>query len=90
MTDPYTVEFSRQASSYYRRLPRESQQRVSGSLRRNAAAPHDRQLFTELHGALAGYRRARVGNLRIIFSIDDLIRVVAVTQPGPRGDIYGQ
>ncbi|MDQ2696690.1 MAG: type II toxin-antitoxin system RelE/ParE family toxin [Pseudomonadota bacterium] len=39
-------------------------------------------------GDWAGYRRLRVGSIRIIFWIDESKKVVYVDHIGPRGDIY--
>lgn len=39
-------------------------------------------------GDWAGYRRVRVGNVRIIFWVDELKNIVYVDHIGPRGDVY--
>jgi len=36
----------------------------------------------------AGYRGARVGGLRIVFTVDRLAQLVNVIEIGPRGQIY--
>lgn len=39
-------------------------------------------------GDWAGYHRVRVGNIRIIFWIDEPNDIVYVDHIGPRGDVY--
>jgi mRNA-degrading endonuclease RelE of RelBE toxin-antitoxin system len=36
-----------------------------------------------------GQRSSRVGNLRILYFVNDVVHVLDVTDIGPRGDIYG-
>lgn len=42
----------------------------------------------KLHGQLKGLRRAKAGNLRIIFELDIDKKQVFVKAIGPRGNIY--
>ncbi len=37
---------------------------------------------------MAGWRSSDLGNLRMIYSVDDGIRVLDIIDIGPRGDIY--
>jgi mRNA-degrading endonuclease RelE of RelBE toxin-antitoxin system len=37
-----------------------------------------------------GYRSARVGVFRIVYSVDDVVRVVGVVAIGHRSSIYGR
>ncbi len=50
--------------------------------------PYDRLISKALHGRLAGMRSSRVGAYRILYYVDDEVRIVDVTDIGPRGDVY--
>jgi mRNA interferase RelE/StbE len=39
-------------------------------------------------GQWKGYSRIRIGELRVIFEIDELTRTIYVDYLGPRGEIY--
>jgi len=41
-----------------------------------------------MHGEWKGYRRFRVGNIRIIFWVEEREKVIYVDYIGARGDIY--
>jgi mRNA interferase RelE/StbE len=84
----YRVELSKRAASYVRRADRPAQERIRNRLREIGTHPHDPGLSAPLQGRNDGLRRSRVGNLRILFYVDDQVRVVDVTEIGPRGDIY--
>ena len=45
--------------------------------------PHTKPLTN-----LAGRRAARVGDYRIVFTVDDDDKVVSISDIGPRGQIY--
>jgi mRNA-degrading endonuclease RelE of RelBE toxin-antitoxin system len=81
----FDVRLSRLAERYLERVPREVQQRIIARLDQVAEdpfGPHTKPL------AGAGERRsARVGGLRIVFTVDLGQRVVEVSDIGPRGQI---
>ena len=87
MTQPYHVEFSRHARSYFRRQDRQTQARLGAEIDRIAEDPH-REEYRELAGKPAGWRRARVGSYRIVFAVEDTVRIVEIVRIGPRGDVY--
>lgn len=57
-------------------------------LRALCASPQDRNLTKSLHGRLDGIWSSDLLGLRILYEIHDEIRVLAVLDIGPRGDIY--
>ena len=82
----FDVRLSRSAARYLERLPRDVQRRVVDRLDQIAEDPFGRHT-KPLAGA--GVRRAaRVGGLRIIFTVDPARHVVEVSAIGPRGEIY--
>ncbi|HMO96659.1 MAG TPA: type II toxin-antitoxin system RelE/ParE family toxin [Tepidiformaceae bacterium] len=84
----YRVEVAAHARRYLARLAPEARRQVIGRLEDLANDPLSRSFSKPLHGALAGRRSSEVGGLRIIFTVDRVVRVVAVSDIGPRGDIY--
>jgi mRNA interferase RelE/StbE len=82
----FDVRLSRSADRYLERLPRDVQRRVVARLDQVAEdpfGPHTKPL------AGPGARRtARVGALRIVFTVDRDLRGVDVSDIGPRGQIY--
>lgn len=83
---PYTVEFLRTAAEELAALPKAAQRRVAAkidTLRENPRQPGVRRLV----GAEALYR-LRVGDYRVIYSIDGKKLVVLVIRVGHRRDVY--
>jgi len=82
----FDVRLSRSAERYMERLPRDVQQRIVSRLEQVAGdpfGPHTKPL------AGPGHRRAaRVGALRIVFTVDRDRQLVDVSDIGPRGEIY--
>lgn len=84
----YRFQFTAPAEKYLRRLTPALQESILRLIEAICLEPYDRRLSIPLHGPFAGLRRARVGNLRIVFSIDGDRLLVIVTAIGPRGDVY--
>lgn len=82
----FDVRLSRSAAHYLERLPRDVQHRVVSRLDQIAEDPVGRHT-KPLSGAGAR-RAARVGGLRIVFTVDQARQLVEVSEIGPRGDIY--
>ena len=82
----YEVRVARQAEAYFRRLDARTKERIVARLKQIAAdpyGPHSKVLTN------AGRQRAsRVGDCRIIFSIDSEHSSVDVSVIGPRGRAY--
>ena len=82
----FDVRLSRSADRYVERVPRDVQRRVVARLDQIADdpfGPHTKPL------AGPGNRRAaRVGALRIVFTVDRDRRIVDVSDIGPRGQVY--
>lgn len=83
----YAVHLSAHTRSYLRRIPRTQWTRVDSRLRELAVDPYDPNISKLLHGGDA-MRSSRVGSLRILYLVEDEVRVVDVVDIGPRGDIY--
>ncbi len=82
----YRLEMSRQAARYFARLDERTRERVSEMLAQIVLDP-----FGVSSKPLAGYpgrRSARVGPLRILFSVLPDTAAVRVQGIGPRGQVY--
>lgn len=73
---------------YVRRLDADRQRAIAARLRILGNDPYDHAHSKSLHAKMAGWRSSDLGNLRIIFSVEDAIRVIDIIDVGPRGDIY--
>jgi mRNA interferase RelE/StbE len=83
----YEILLSRRAQKDLDGLGRDTRERMLQRLDRIAEAPHDPRLSGPLKGK-GELRKSRVGGWRIIFSVEDGIKVVAVVAIEPRGQVY--
>jgi mRNA interferase RelE/StbE len=82
----YEVHIAAPAQRYLGRIPQSVQERVLARIEQIAEDPFGRHT-KPLQGG-AGYRGARVGGLRIIFTVDRARQLVEISEIGPRGEIY--
>ncbi len=78
----------RRVLRYLRRLPRPEQERVRAALLRLAEDATTYPGLVHMAGEWIGYRRIRIGDMRLIFWYDDQNDIAYVDHIGPRGDIY--
>ncbi len=82
----YRAEIAPRALAYAERLDKRTRDRIARRIDQIADDPYG------VHGkALVGpgrLRVARVGALRIVYTVDDAARLVRVTHVSPRGQIY--
>ncbi len=84
---PYAVTVMESAIHDVERLPAEAQRRVADRIARLAEAP--RMPGTrQLRGRLSWLRRARVGDYRVLYTIDDKARTLTVWEVGHRRHVY--
>jgi mRNA interferase RelE/StbE len=86
----WQIKLSSQAERYYLKLSADTRKRIKQSLIDLSATefPVLRPNVKSLVGKLEGFHRLRVGGYRIIFSILEDIRTIAVVNIFPRGDVY--
>ena len=89
MTGPatrYALAFRPAALRVLRKLDRQTTERIKTATEglRDAPRPPGAKMLTGSHGLL----RIRVGDYRIVYAIDDQLRVVRVAAIGHRRDIY--
>jgi len=83
-----TLVVHRRAARYLERLARPEHVRVKQALIDLAAEPLSYSGVIRMVGEWEGYWRIRIGNLRIIFWLDETEDTIYVDHIGPRGDIY--
>jgi mRNA-degrading endonuclease RelE of RelBE toxin-antitoxin system len=83
--DGYSVSLPRTAAKYFERCDAPTRDRVRQKLEKLEADPFDQKNSKPLKGR-NDQRSARVGDLRILFRVNNLDIIVA--EIGPRGDIY--
>lgn len=82
----YRVEYTTNAARTVRKMPRAVQRRVLERAAGLAAQPRPSDC-KKLSGPVALWR-VRVGDYRLVYTVDDAARVVTVTRIGHRGDVY--
>lgn len=82
----YEVEIANSAAKEIIRLQRPEQKRVMAAITDLGTDPRPNGV-TKLSGEKDAYR-VRVGTFRIVYTIDDGIRVVRVTRVGHRKEVY--
>jgi len=87
MCKPYSLLIRSQAKKKLQSLPRPDRFRIAEKLEQLGRNPDDVSLdIKKLEGE--PYFRLRVGNWRIIFDRQDVVRIIAVEKIKPRGDAY--
>jgi mRNA interferase RelE/StbE len=82
------VVLHRRALRYLQRLSRPDQERVRTSLAHLSEDVPNYPGVIQMAGEWMGYRRIRVGELRVIFWYDEENDTLYVDHIGPRGDVY--
>ena len=83
----YTIRFRPAARRDYLALPRKARLRIGAHLERLAEDPHLPRT-APLHGDLKGRRKLRVGDYRVVYSVDTEGPVVRIIAIGHRGKVY--
>lgn len=81
----YRLILVKEVVRIYRRLPRDLRRRMRDALRKIA---HDPRLMGSERLKGQGFYRHRVGDWRIVYNIQDDVRVVLVLKIGSRGQVY--
>lgn len=78
----------RRAVQYMGRLSRDRREKIKERLNTLREEPLNTPGVRPVFGEWTGYRRLRIGNLRVIFWYDEQNETIFVDHIGPRGDIY--
>jgi mRNA interferase RelE/StbE len=82
----YRIQFVRSAAKAYSRLDPVLQRRVDRELHRLGETPRHAGVIS-LQSADELYR-VRIGDLRLLFSVEDQILLVLIVKIGHRGSVY--
>jgi mRNA interferase RelE/StbE len=83
----YRIAFAKEADRALAKLPCDVQQRIVKKV--TALADNPRPSGTKaLQGSDAAYLRIRVGDYRVVYSIDDAVLLVLVVRIGHRREVY--
>jgi mRNA interferase RelE/StbE len=85
----YTLEVSAQARRQLARLPAKTYDAIATFLE-GPLVENPQRVGKLLVDEFEGFRSARVGVFRIVYSIDDVVLVVGVVALGHRASIYGR
>lgn len=86
----YEIELSRKAAKFYQIADAVTVRRLNAAFDHLAADPFHHYNIKPLTGDLQGSYRLRVGDIRIIYSVDDAVKIVFIEVIGFRGDVYKQ
>ncbi len=82
----YRIKFKSSAAKEFRKLPQTVQVRMRTPINRLKTDPRPSGVI-KLKGGDQLYR-LRVGNYRIVYSIDDVIKIIFITRVRHRRDAY--
>lgn len=83
----YRIEYSRDAARTLGRMPRNTAETVRSKVRALAADPLAPNNNVKKLVGRPGYR-LRVGDWRVIYELQDTVRIIDVIQIAPRGGAY--
>jgi mRNA interferase RelE/StbE len=84
----YELELSRKAAKFYQKADAATARRLNVAFDRLAKEPLHHHSIKSLAGELQGSLRMRIGDIRIVYSIDETTKTVFVEVIGFRGDVY--
>ncbi|SMC64323.1 type II toxin-antitoxin system RelE family toxin [Sporomusa malonica] len=84
----YNISWSKQALNYLQRLDKPTIKRIIDHVEWLAEDPKAPTLDIKPLTGIPGHFRLRVGKFRVIYTIDNEIRLVSVSHVLPRGEVY--
>lgn len=84
----YKIELSRKAAKFYQKTNAVTAKRLNLAFSRLAEDPFQQYNIKKLSGELKGSYRLRLGDMRIIYSVDEAKNIVYIEVIGFRGNIY--
>ncbi len=84
----YEIELSRKAAKFYQKADTVTARRLNAAFDQLVEDPIHHYNIKPLSGEMQGSYRLRVGNIRIIYSADDAVKIVYIEVIGFRGDVY--
>ena len=80
----YSVSLSRQAARSLRRIEAKQRETIRGRIELLARDPRDQRLDVKRLVGRSGFR-LRVGDWRVLYEVDDAVRIIAVEDVLQRG-----
>ncbi len=84
----YEVLISREAERYYKKLDKNTKQRINRCVGSLAREPLSGRHIKKLWGKLQGKYRYAIGSLRIVYEVDTRNKIVKIKAIRCRGDVY--
>ena len=84
----FKIELSRKAAKFYQKADTVTAKRLNLAFSRLTEDPFLQYNIKKLSGELKGSYRLRLGDMRIIYSVDEAKNIVYIEVIGFRGDIY--
>jgi len=84
----FKLSIHRKADKYYQTVDDNTAGKINRVLEEVGRNPFMGAGIKKLHGRLAGKYRVRVGELRIIYTVDEADEVIVIEAIGPRGSVY--
>lgn len=84
----YSIEIYKDALKYLNKLDRPTRIRIVHALQVLADNPYNPELDIKKMQGIAEEFRLRVGNYRVIYTLNDNILQIQVIKVGSRGDVY--
>jgi mRNA interferase RelE/StbE len=84
----YEIELSKKAAKFYQKANTATARRLNVAFDRLMEEPLHHHSIKPLVGELQGSYRMRVGDICIVYSIDEAEKTVFVEVIGFRGDVY--
>jgi len=83
----YSIRFKRRATKSLAALPANIRRDLTARIEDLAADPFPPST-SELHEDLAGLRKLRVGDYRVVYSVDESRHAVVIVRIGHRHNVY--
>lgn len=84
----YKVLAHRKALRFYRSLDKKTASRIDVVIEKLRKGPFNHKNIKRLSGKFAGSYRYRMGNIRIIYSVDTKKNTIYIEVIGRRGKVY--
>lgn len=84
----YKVFLHSKSAKYYQTLDDKTARRINKAIESISNNPYEGQHIKKLKGKIEGKYRFALGDLRIVYRINEDNKTVIIEAIGPRGDIY--
>lgn len=88
MTSNYNVQFSKEALKSFEKLDRKKQKKLATVIDALKENPFLVPNVKSLQGLSADMYRVRIGDLRLIYRLENENLIIIVLKIGSRGDVY--